>query len=146
MIAGLYLPSSLCFSCEELNSCRCCKLKCYKIPDREREMIQRFISKQHCYKVEQQGLGLRWGMVSWNTIAVATEREKRICSAQKDPYSPCIGKDFQTRYSHLHCQPLNEIWEGSTASVHSGALHVPELPCVCPAFPPGTQSLDQALI
>ena len=33
---------------------------------------------------------------------------------------------------HLHCQPLNEIWEGvdpgSIPSRHSGTLHAPELP------------------
>ena len=41
-------------------------------------------------------------------------------------------------YPHLHCQPLNEIWEGvdpgCTPSGHSGTLHVAELPWAGPAF------------
>jgi len=49
----------------------------------------------------------------------------------------------------LHCQPLNEICEGvdpgSNPSGHSAALLVSELPWVGPAFPPGTQSLVQAM-
>ena len=35
-------------------------------------------------------------------------------------------------YPHLHCQPLNEIWErmdpGSSPPNHSDELHAPELP------------------
>jgi len=50
---------------------------------------------------------------------------------------------------YLHCQPLNEVWEGvdpgSTPSAHSGTLHAPELPCVGPAFPLGAQSLVQTV-
>jgi len=34
---------------------------------------------------------------------------------------------------------------GSTTSGHSGTLHAPELPWVVPAFPPGAQSLVQAI-
>jgi len=53
------------------------------------------------------------------------------------------------RYPSLHCQPLNEVWEevdpGSTPSGHSGALHAPELPWAGPVFPPGAQSLIQAM-
>ena len=53
------------------------------------------------------------------------------------------------RYHHLHCQLLNEIWEGvdsgSTSSGHSGASHAAELPWISPAFPPGAQSLFQAV-
>jgi len=53
------------------------------------------------------------------------------------------------RYPHLHCQPLNEVWEGvyphSTPSSHSDALHAPELSWVGPAFPPGAQSLVQVM-
>jgi len=41
---------------------------------------------------------------------------------------------YPTRYPHLHCQPLNEVWEGvdpgSTPSEHSGTLRAPELPYV----------------
>jgi len=51
--------------------------------------------------------------------------------------------------SHLHCQPLNKVWEGvdpgSTPSSHSGVLHTPELLWVGPAFPLGAQSLFQTL-
>ena len=49
----------------------------------------------------------------------------------------------------LHCQPLNEVWEGvdpgSTPSGHSAALHTPELPWVGPAFSTGVPSLLQAM-
>ena len=52
-------------------------------------------------------------------------------------------------YPHLHCQPLNEIWEGvdlgSIPSRHSRTLHAHELPWIGPAFPPGAQSLVQAV-
>ena len=58
-------------------------------------------------------------------------------------------RDHQIRCPHLHCQPLNEVWEGvdpgSSPSGHSGALHAPELPWVGPAFPPGAQSLVLAM-
>ena len=54
-----------------------------------------------------------------------------------------------SRHLCLHCQPLNEVWEGvdpgSTPSSHSGAWLTPELPWVGPAFPPGVQSLFQAV-
>jgi len=53
------------------------------------------------------------------------------------------------RCPQLHCQPLNEVWEGvdpgSTPSSHSGTLHTPELPWVCPAFPPDDESLPQTM-
>jgi len=53
------------------------------------------------------------------------------------------------RCSYLHCQPLSEVWEGVdpglTPSSHSGALLAPELPWDGPAFPPGAQSLLQAM-
>ena len=53
------------------------------------------------------------------------------------------------RCPHLHCQPLNEDWEGvdpgSTPPGHSAALLTPESPQVGPAFPPGAQSLLQAV-
>jgi len=52
-------------------------------------------------------------------------------------------------YSHLHCQPLNKGWEGVdpgfTPSSHSDSLLAPELPWLGPAFPPGAQSLLQAM-
>jgi len=53
------------------------------------------------------------------------------------------------KYAYLHCEPLNEVWEGvetgSTPSSHSGALHTPEFPWVGPAFPPGAQSPFQVV-
>jgi len=49
----------------------------------------------------------------------------------------------------LHCQHLNEVWEGadlgSSPSGQSWPLHAPELPWVDPAFPTGAQSPLQAL-
>jgi len=52
-------------------------------------------------------------------------------------------------YPALLCQPSHEVWEGvdpgSIPAVHSAALHALELPSVCPAFPPGAQSLVQAM-
>jgi len=63
---------------------------------------------------------------------------------------PEVGRISSKRYSHLHCQPLNEVGErvdpGSTPSNQSSALLAPELPWVGPAFPPGAQSLFQAVI
>jgi len=51
---------------------------------------------------------------------------------------PLVGRD-------LHCQPLNEVWEGVDPgfilSNHTGTLHAAELPWVGPAFPSGAQSL-----
>jgi len=45
------------------------------------------------------------------------------------------------RNPYLHCQPLNESWEGvhpgSTTSGHSAALHPPKLPGIGSSFPPG---------
>ena len=60
-----------------------------------------------------------------------------------------LRQGYPAKYPHLHCQPLNEVWEGadpgSIPSGHSGTLHTPELPWVGPAFPPGAQSLLQAV-
>jgi len=73
------------------------------------------------------------------------ETKERICL-------PSRASDTQktaARPPHLHRLPLNEIWErvdpGSTPSGHSAALHTPGLPWVGPAFPPGAQSLLQAM-
>jgi len=53
------------------------------------------------------------------------------------------------RYPCLHCQPLNKIWDwvdtGFNPFGHSAALHAPENPWVGLAFPPGSQSLVQAM-
>ena len=62
---------------------------------------------------------------------------------------PQVGRDLHQDTLYLHCQPLNEVWEGvdpgSIPPNHSGALHAAELPGVGPAFPPGAQSLVQAV-
>lgn len=59
------------------------------------------------------------------------------------------NQESPAKYLCLHCQPLNEAWEGvhpgSTPSGHATALHPPELLWVGPAFPPGAQSLLQAV-
>jgi len=54
------------------------------------------------------------------------------------------------RSPHLHCQPLNEGWEGmhpdsSLLVSQCIALHAAELPWAGPAFPPGAPSLLQAM-
>jgi len=54
-----------------------------------------------------------------------------------------------SRHLCLHCQPLNEVWEGvdpgSTSSGQPGTTYAPELPWVVPALLPGAQSLVQAV-
>ena len=73
-------------------------------------------------------------------------QRKKSCLPLKDLKQTEISSK---RCSHHHCQPLNEGWEGvdpgSTSSSHSGVLHAPVLPWVGPAFPPGSQSLLQAV-
>ena len=58
-----------------------------------------------------------------------------------------VGRDLHQDTLYLHCQPLNEVWEGvnpgSTLLVTQ--LHAPELPWAGPAFPPGAPSLLQAV-
>ena len=75
----------------------------------------------------------------------AEKQRQEIAYLQK---TSCV-QGSPTRYPCLHCQPLNEVWEGvgpgSSPSGHSGALHIPELPWVGPAFPPGAQSLVQVM-
>lgn len=74
------------------------------------------------------------------------KQRKKICLPSESLGK--VGRDLQ-RYPCLHCQPLNGVWEGvnpgSTPSSPSGALHVPELPWVRPAYPPVAQSLVHAL-
>ena len=65
------------------------------------------------------------------------------------PWKASGTRKAPARYPCLLCQPLNEVWEGvepgSTPSSHWDALHTPELPWVGPVFPPGAQSLVQAV-
>ena len=76
-----------------------------------------------------------------------TQKQKKEAAY---PWKASGMEGAPSRYPHLHCQPLNEIWEGvdpgSTPSGHSGKLLAPELPWVGPTFLPGAQSLVQALI
>jgi len=62
---------------------------------------------------------------------------------------PQVHRNLQQAPPYLHCQPLNEVWEGvnpgSIPFNHSGTLDAPELPWAGPAFSPGAQSLLQAL-
>ena len=82
-----------------------------------------------------------------NTAAIDTEiiKKKHCLPSGSLRQAGTSGK----KCLHLHCQPLNEVWEGvdpgSTPSSHSGAWLTPELPWVGPAFPPGVQSLLQAM-
>jgi len=81
-----------------------------------------------------------------NTAATDTEMKEKSCLPLESLREAGISSK---RCPHLHCQPLNEGWEGadpgSTPSCHSGALCAPELPWVGPAFPPAAQSLLQAV-
>ena len=95
--------------------------------------------------VEQQGPRLQQVRICRNTTAVGTEIKERSCS----PLEDLTGRQGSSaRYLCLYCQPLNEVSEGdpgSTPSGHSATLHAPELPWVGPVFPPGAQSLVQAI-
>jgi len=44
-----------------------------------------------------------------NAAAMHAEtKEKKLLTLRRSQ----VGRDLQTRYPHLHCQPLNEVWEG----------------------------------
>jgi len=77
-----------------------------------------------------------------NAAAVNTETKEENLLALGRQGSPA-------GYPYLHCQSLNEVWEGvdpgSTPSSHSGALLAIECLWVGPAFLPGAQSLLQAV-
>lgn len=53
------------------------------------------------------------------------------------------------RYPCLHCEHLNEVWEGvdpgSAPSSHAAALLAPKLPWIGPSFLLLNQSLIQAM-
>jgi len=99
--------------------------------------------------VEQQNSILQQVRIHSDATAAGTEIRERSCLPSEGLQSPQVCRGLQMRRSHLHCQPLNEVWEGadpgSSLSSHSGTLHAPELPWVGPAFPPGAQSLLQAV-
>ena len=88
-------------------------------------------------------------------MATANENEPQ-CSSCRNKGKSCLPLEglrkaeiSNKRSLCLHCQPLNEVWEGvdpgSIPSGHSAALHTPELPWIGPAFPPDVQSLFQAV-
>jgi len=85
--------------------------------------------------------------ISPNTAAIDKETQEGRKTAYLQKASGRQGSP--TSYPHLHCQAPDEFWEGvgpgSTPSCHSHALHAPELSWVGPAFPPGAQSLVQAV-
>jgi len=65
-----------------------------------------------------------WAQKQTNKSSLPLEGLRYTVTSSKTPY--------------LHCQPLNEVWEGmdpaSSPNSHSGALHATELPWVGPAF------------
>ena len=87
----------------------------------------------------------REGLLKHNSCEHRNKGKKKSAYLQKA--SRTDGSP--ARYPYLHCQALNEGWEGvdpgSTLSSHSGTLHAPELPWLGPAFPLGAQSLLQAV-
>jgi len=94
---------------------------------------------------KQKGSRLQHVRTCSNATAVGTGIKERS-------YLPSEGLRYTgspARPSCLHCQSLNEVWEGvdpgSSPSGHSGPLHAAELPWAGPAFPPGVQSLLQAV-
>ena len=105
---------------------------------------------EKCIKTaEQQGPRLQQVRTHSDATAVGSEIRERSCLPSEGLQNHQVGRDLQLKYPHLHCQPLNEVWEGVdpgfTPSGHSAALHTPELPWFGPAFPPGAQSLLQAM-
>jgi len=96
---------------------------------------------------EQQGPRLQQVKICSNATAISTE----IKGGKKaSPLQKASGiQGSPVRHPCFHCHPLNEVWErvdpGSSPSGHSGVSHAPELPWVGPAFPPGAQSLLQAV-
>ena len=102
---------------------------------------------------EQQGHRLQKGRICSNATAAGTEIKlnKQNKSAYLQKTSGMQGSPVT--YPYLHCQPLNEVWEGGwilalplpITQMHCIALHAPELPWAAPAFPPGAQSLLQAM-
>jgi len=99
---------------------------------------------------EQQGTRLQQVRISSNATAIGTEIKERIClPLPSSMQGPPAKKPNNNKKLCFHCQPLNEVCKGldpgSTPSIHSGALQAPELPWIGPAFPPGAQSLFQAV-
>ena len=90
----------------------------------------------------------RWQMLqqvrmSPNRAATDAEMKKKSCLPLEDLKK---ARSSSKKYPHLHCQPLNEVWEpGSTPSGHSGVLLAAVLRWLGPAFPPGAQSPLQTL-
>ena len=59
-----------------------------------------------------------------------------------------VGRQGQPRGAQVHAMYLSDqkrVDPGSTPSGHSGASYASELPQAGPAFPPGAQSLVQAM-
>ena len=94
---------------------------------------------------QQQSPRLQQVKIFSNATVRDIETKGRSCL----PWEGLQQAEIFSEICCLHCQPLNEVWEGvnpgSTPSSHSGVLHMPELPWVGPAFLPGVQSLIQAV-
>ena len=96
---------------------------------------------------EWQSVWLQQMRTSPNAAATDTKMKEKSCLPLEGLRQ--IEGVSNKKCSHLHCQPLNEGWEGldpgSTPHCQSGTLPAPELPQVGPAFSPGAQSLVQAM-
>jgi len=82
-----------------------------------------------------------------NVATVGTEtKEEKLHTFGR----PQVGRDIQQDTLTSIVIPLNEVWKrvdpSSSPSGHSGALHACEFPWAGRAFPPGAQSLVQAVI
>ena len=89
-----------------------------------------------------QSLQLQQIRTSPSAAAMKAETEEEILITFRKPQTGKISSERCPRH-------LNEVWEGvdpgSTPSSHSGVLHAAELPWAGPPFPPGAQSLFQAM-
>jgi len=103
----------------------------------------------HFKTAEQQDPRLQQVRNCSNATAVGTKIRERTYLPSEGPEDPQVFRNLCMKHPYLHCQPLNEVWEGVepgfTLSSHSGALLVPEFPWVGPAFLPGAQSPVQAM-
>jgi len=73
----------------------------------------------------------------------AQKQRKKAAYLQKDSGT----QGSPSKQLCFHCQPLNEVWQGILAPpLPVTQVHCMQLTSPGPAFPPGAQSLLQALI